>query len=253
MQIPPIIGHRGAAETAPENTLVSLRQALAEGARMAEIDVRLSSDGIPILLHDDTLDRTTPAHGPADQWTAAALGTLDAGFWKDDRFIGEPIPTLSEVIQLCADLGLALNIEIKPNPGQDEQTAWAIADLLTAQWPDSLPWPLVSSFSIASLMALRRVAPHLPRGILFGHRPAHWQEIVAQTGARTLHLWDRAESPESVSILAHAGLPILIYTVNDAAAARRWLDSGARAVITDCPGQLLRNLEADKPAQKTAR
>jgi glycerophosphoryl diester phosphodiesterase len=253
VHIPPIIGHRGAADTAPENTLASLRQAFAEGARMVEIDVRLSSDGIPILLHDDTLDRTTGAHGPADQWTAEALGALDAGFWKADRFFGEPIPALSEVILLCTDLGLMLNIEIKPNPGQDEQTAWAIADLLTAQWPDSLPWPLVSSFSVASLVALRRVAPHLPRGLLFGHRPAHWREIVEQTGARTLHLWDRAESPESVAILAHTGLPILIYTVNDVVAARRWLDSGARAVITDCPGQLLRDLETDRPMHQTAR
>jgi glycerophosphoryl diester phosphodiesterase len=249
VRIPQIIGHRGAAETAPENTLLSLRQAFADGACMVEIDVRLSADGIPVLLHDDTLDRTTSGSGPAGEWTAKALGALDAGLWKGPHFRGEPIPTLGEVIQLCMDLGLGLNIEIKPNPGQDEATAWVVADLLTAQWPDTLAWPLISSFRPASLMVLRRVAPHLPRGILFGHRPADWQDLVEQTEAVTLHLWEYAETPESVAALADGDQAIVMYTVNSVEAARRWLDAGATAVITDAPGRILRDLKTAVPSR----
>lgn len=253
VHIPLVIGHRGAADAAPENTLASLRQAFAEGARMVEIDVRLSQDGIPILLHDDTLERTTPAQGPAAQWNAKALGALDAGSWKDERFTGEPIPTLSEVISLCADLGLGLNIEIKPNPGQDEETAWSIADVLSAQWPDTLAWPLISSFRLSSLMAIRNVAPHLPRGILFAYRPENWMEIVTLLEARSIHLWAQAETFESVSAIASEDRSILIYTVNNSFAARNWLDSGAAAVITDCPGQILQDFASQTAPARSSR
>jgi glycerophosphoryl diester phosphodiesterase len=246
--VPCVIGHRGAAGSAPENTLASLRQAHAEGAGMVEIDVRLSADGVPVLLHDATLDRTTSATGSAMRWTAQAMGRLDAGSWKHPRFRGEAVPTLCDVITLCTDLGLGLNIEIKPNHGQASETAMAIADVLRTRWPDTLALPLVSSFELASLVTLRDAAPELRRGLLFEHRPSNWKEIATLAGAWSVHLWERAETPESVAALAGDGFLILIYTVNDPAAARRWLEAGASAVITDCPGRILRSLCDGAPA-----
>ena len=250
LHLPAVIGHRGAAEIAPENTLSSLRLAHSEGSRMVEIDVRLSADGVPILLHDATLDRTTSGQGFVTEWTANALHALDAGSWKSQHFLGESVPTLHDVITLCMELDLELNIEIKPNDQQDSQTARAIAAVLQASWPDTLALPLISSFSLSSLITMRDEAAFLPRGILFERRPDNWKELAHSVGAKSIHLWERTETPESIADIASDDFLILVYTVNDIAAAKIWLDSGANAVISDCPGRILQNLTTHQTVDK---
>src|SRR6185437_12837650 len=112
--LPSVIGHRGAASSAPENTLGGMRRAHALGIRWVEFDVRLSGDGHCILLHDDAVDRTTDGTGEAAALDFAALRRLDAGSWFSPDFAGERIPTLEETVALLGVLGLGANVEIKP-------------------------------------------------------------------------------------------------------------------------------------------
>jgi glycerophosphoryl diester phosphodiesterase len=161
--IPRIIGHRGAAAAAPENTLAGIARAHALGCRWVELDAKLSYDRIALLMHDDRLERTTDGSGLFADRTAAELRRLDAGRWKAPEFAGEPIPTLAEAIGLMERLGMGANIEIKACPGREVETGSRVAAELRLLWPRGHGL-LVSSFSAASLEAARAAAPELPRG-----------------------------------------------------------------------------------------
>lgn len=228
-----IIGHRGAAAEAPENTLAAIRQADLSGARWVELDVKLTRDGAPILFHDDRLERTSDGTGPVRERTLDELRGLDAGGWFDRRFTGEPIPTLEEALDLCLDLGLGLNLEIKPCPGRERETAEVALATLSRQWPAAAPPPLISSFSESSLRVAQHFAPDLPRGFLATSLPREWERRAKNLGCTSVNLgWQRLTRAEVDAVRA-AGFTVLVYTVNDVERARRLLAWGVRAVFTD--------------------
>ncbi len=130
-----VIGHRGAAARAPENTLAGLRKAHELGAGWVEFDVMLSSDGVPILIHDETLERTTSGSGRVDRHSAAEIQALDAGSWFDPAFRDERVPTLSEAVAVLLELNLGANVEIKPSTGYAQRTGEVVAALLQRTWP----------------------------------------------------------------------------------------------------------------------
>src|SRR5579859_6338194 len=107
---PAIIGHRGAAGLAPENTLAAIRAAAAAGARWVELDVQLTRDGVPVLLHDSTLERTTDGEGKVGDADLDALRRVDAGSWFAPRFLGQRVPTLAEAVAELGQLGLGANL-----------------------------------------------------------------------------------------------------------------------------------------------
>jgi glycerophosphoryl diester phosphodiesterase len=162
--LPPVIGHRGAAAAAPENTLASLRKAHELGARWVEFDVKLSRDRRPILAHDERLNRTTNGRGRFADQTLAEIAKLDAGSWFGPAFAGERVPTFEDALALCGELGLGVNVEIKPCPGRERETARVVAETLLDHWPATRPTPLISSFAPACLLIAREVAPEVPRG-----------------------------------------------------------------------------------------
>ena len=179
------IAHRGAGKLAPENTLAAFRVGAAHGYRAFECDVKLSADGVPFLLHDATLQRTTPAQGTAGERAWSELSRLDAGSWHSRAYAGEPIPNFEAIARYCLRNGFALNIEIKPTPGQEAETGRVVAREAQRLWaadPRSagLP-PLLSSFSPDSLQGALESSPtELPRALLLDsltprlvrHRPA---------------------------------------------------------------------------------
>src|SRR5258706_613971 len=165
LQLPPVIGHRGAAAYAPENTLAGLRRAKALGSAWVEFDVRLTGDGAPVLCHDPRLDRTTSGSGLVSAKTLAAIRECDAGSWFDPYFAGERVPSLDEGLLLAAELDLGANIEIKSDRGRGYATAAAVATTLQ-QLGGRAPAVLVSSFLPAALAGLRGLGPHVPRGAL---------------------------------------------------------------------------------------
>lgn len=230
---PTWVAHRGAGKLAPENTLAAFRLGAQHGFRMYECDVKLSADGVPFLLHDATLERTTSGSGTASDLPWSALSQLDAGSWHSRAYAGEPLPTLQALARHCIAHGHLLNIEIKPTPGDETNTGRVVAEHAALLWRDEAVPPLLTSFQPASLIAARAAAPQLPRGLLLGEwrddAPAfaHEQQcaaIVCQWG-----LW----SAERVAVVKALGLRALSYTVNDPEVARQQLALGVTGIITD--------------------
>ncbi|CCG41620.1 glycerophosphodiester phosphodiesterase [Magnetospirillum molischianum] len=233
--VPPQIGHRGAAGLAPENTLAALRAAARAGAAMVEIDVRLSADGRPVLFHDDDLDRTTNGTGPVAALTRAALAMLDAGSWFGPAFAGEPIPTLEQALTLCLELGLAVNIEIKPAAGYEVETARVALSVAASLWPDDRPPPLVTSFSSEALKTAREIVPDWSRGLLVGAVPSDWHAQTQELGCAVL-VADQAELDRSIiGAIGAAGMTLLVYTLNDRERMRMLWRDGIAAICTDYP------------------
>src|SRR5262249_10835305 len=146
LDLPKVIGHRGACAYAPENTLASIRKAAALGARWVEFDVRLTREGDLVLMHDGDVKRTTDGHGRVLQLSVPELQALDAGAWFGGAYGGERVPSLAEAIALLGELGLGANIEIKTDAFEASATAEALARILADHWPRSSLAPLVSSF-----------------------------------------------------------------------------------------------------------
>ncbi len=236
--LPRLIGHRGAAAYAPENTLASIRKAAALGARWVEFDVRLTRDGALVLLHDDTLGRTAGHPARLRDVEAAALAALDAGAWFGKAFAGERVPTLRAAIATLAELRLGANIEIKAVPGDAAATARALAVLLDEAWPATLPPPLVSSFEIEALAAIQEAAPHWPRGLLLKRLEGDWRGLLDRLDAATLNLDHKPLTAASVAAACAAGRPVLCYTVNDPARARALFDWGVTGIFSDRPDLL---------------
>ena len=227
------IAHRGAGKLAPENTLAAFRLGAQHGYRAFECDVKLSRDGVPFLLHDDTLDRTSSGHGDAGAKPWAALSQLDAGAWHSRAHAGEALPSFAAIAAYCLCNRHALNIEIKPSPGRERETGEVIARDAAQRWAGQAVPPLLSSFKPEALEGAMAGAPALPRALLLDELWPGWferaQALACVAIVANYRLFDRA----LVERLHGAGLRALAYTVNDEAAARELLDFGLDGLITD--------------------
>lgn len=236
--MPPVIGHRGAAARAPENTLGGLRRARSLGCSWVEFDIRLTADGVLVLCHDAMLDRTTNGGGAVSAQPFATIREVDAGAWFGPEYAGEKIPTLEEVLLLAVELGLSANIEIKADPGREYATAAAVAAVLgrrgTGDWP-----VLVSSFLLPSLSVMQELAPGIPRGVLFRLIPRDWLGIARRLGCAVVGADHRRLTRRQVAEIRAAGYPCAAYTVNDARRARQLYQWGVTSVFSDAPDILL--------------
>jgi glycerophosphoryl diester phosphodiesterase len=235
------IAHRGAGKLAPENTLAAFRLGASHGYRMFECDVKLSSDGVPFLLHDDTLTRTTnaadklgidsSATGGDHPW--GTLAQLDAGSWHSRSFAGEPLPTFEAIARYCLRNAYFLNIEIKPTPGLERHTGDVVARHAARLWQNASVPPLLTSFQVPALEAAMAAQPDLPRGLLLDALWPGWLETAQRLGCVAIicdHvLWDSI----SLTQAKNSGFKTLSYTVNDEATARRLLGLGLDGIITD--------------------
>ena len=230
---PAFVAHRGAGLLAPENTLAAMRAGFDFGYRMFEFDVKLSGDGVAMLMHDAVVDRTTNGSGRVAGMNWGELARLDAGSWQSPRLAGEPIPTLARVARWIRANDCLANIEIKPCPGRKAETGAAAAIEASLLWRDAGVPPLLSSFSEEALEAARRVAPALPRALLVGKLPDDWLDRCRALDCVAL---DSSYKSLDASVIARAraaGLRVLGYTINDPAMARQLRGQGLDCVITD--------------------
>jgi glycerophosphoryl diester phosphodiesterase len=243
LKLPPVIGHRGAAARAPENTLAGLRRAKALGCAWVEFDVRLTADGALVLCHDAALDRTTDCAGLVAGQSLAMIRQADAGSWFNPSFVGERVPTLEEALALAAEIHLGVNIEIKADAGREYATAAAFANAVN-RFGLAPPF-FVSSFLPAAVAALRDLAPQTRRGILFRSVPRGWAEIVRRLGCVVIGVDHRGLRPRRVAEIRAAGYPVAAYTVNDPARARLLFAWGVTSVFSDMPDMILQASAVD--------
>jgi glycerophosphoryl diester phosphodiesterase len=270
MQLPRLIAHRGDKRYAPENTLAAFRQAKAKGATWIEFDATLTKNAADpvVVFHDDTVGRTTDLPNRSlTEVSFAELRAADAGKWFSYSFAGEKVPTLTQTIGLCDQLGLGMNIEIKvtgngltdtPEPFDNalaQETARRVVEDVNAARGGNWDNILLSSFSTAALLKVMELAPEAPRGYLLhqlwpedGYDPnlpelrrhlqllkpysVHFNQSLLSSHERYMRL--------RATITAELGreAPILAYTVNEGARAHMLLDWGVAALFTDAPGDL---------------
>lgn len=232
------LAHRGAGPLAPENTLAALRVGAGHGWRAFECDVKLSSDGLPFLLHDDTFDRTTDAAGSAVELSWSDIARLDAGSWHSRAYAGEPPASLEAVAAYCLRNGLTLNLELKPVPGDEARTGRIVAQTVRHLWAAAVhtgqsPWPLLSSFSPAALATAHSAVPELPRALLLDELWTDWLAVAERLDCVAIVLNHKLIDAELMQQLRDEELRVLAYTVNDPADARRLIDLGIDSLISD--------------------
>ncbi len=236
--LPRIVGHRGAAGLAPENTLEGLAAAARLGARAVEFDAKLSADGVCVLIHDDMLDRTTDGRGPVAAAPWRAIRKLDAGGWFGPDWRASRVPTLAQALDLARAHDLQCDIEIKPSAGREVETALAVVAEVTRCWPARRRKPLMTSFSRLALAAARGAAPRLPRGLNVWEHPDDWAAAARDLDCGWVICADRFMTRAWAGAIRKAGFALGVFTVNDprrAATLWRW---GVGAVVTDRPDLL---------------
>jgi glycerophosphoryl diester phosphodiesterase len=231
---PHLIAHRGGGSIAPENTIAGLKAALQHGYCAVEFDVMLAADGVPVLMHDESLGRTVAGAGPVSLHTSAALTGMDAGAWLHPRFAGEPVPLYRTALDFCIQHGLWMNVEIKPATGMERETGTAVARL-TRDWlgETARGQVLFSSFSPVALEAARAAAPAIARGWLLNALPVHWPQDLHRLQASSLHLDHRLLDAELAAQVLALGYGLFCYTVNAPSELRRLSALGVDAICTD--------------------
>ena len=228
---PRIIAHRGGGAFAPENTLGAIRLGASLGFKGVEFDVMLAGDGTPVLMHDETLGRTTNGRGAVAETPYAVLAKLNAGN-------GEPVPTFEQAAKLCRKLGLWANVEIKPAKGYEGATGEAVATMTSALWRGAEVPPLLSSFSREALSRAREAAPSLPRGLLVEKIPPDWQPRMRELQCDALHCNHKHLAHATAAQVRAAGYGLLVYTVNEPADAQRLSGWGVDCIVTDALDRL---------------
>ena len=233
------IGHRGASAECPENTLVSFRRALEQGAQMIECDLQLTADGEVVIFHDWTLERTTDGAGEVRTRELSYLRTLDAGSWKAGRFAGEPVPTLSETLETVLP-SARLNLELKCRGPAEEADRLAQSAVAAVGSRDAFDRVIFSSFDAATLRAVRRASPAARIGVLWIFAPFDDAfELAGELGAAALHPRAEATTAAVVGEAHRRGLSVNVWTVNDPAAMLELAGIGVDGLISDHPERLL--------------
>ncbi len=241
--MPAIVAHRGASGHAPENTLAAIELAAQAGATWIEIDVNVSRDGVPVLHHDDGLERCTNGTGLVIEHDLLELQKLDSGSWFHRDFEGEPVATLQQCLDLCDALSLGINLEIKPCSGWEVPTTTCIAEVLN-RGEYAIPL-LISSFSHLALVEARKQLAHIPRSALFLVAPPDWQSLTKQTEASNIHLHANSLlTAQAVESFHQQGLGVYCYTVNTTELADDIFQRGVDGIFTNYPATLLQHLDS---------
>lgn len=236
---PGLIAHRCGGALAPENTLAGLGIAARLGCVAVEFDVMLSADGVPLLIHDESLDRTARVPGRVAEMPAAALLATDVGRVFHPAFRGETIPHLSDALACCRALGLAANLEIKPAAGVESETGRVVGELLASMASAERPVLLLSSFSADALRIAAGCVPDIPRAFLVEALDDSSIETALALGCQSVNLSRQGLSAAHVAAIRKAGLRCLVYTVNGADEARQFAAWGVDGVFSDRPDLLL--------------
>ncbi|MBF0246725.1 MAG: glycerophosphodiester phosphodiesterase [Alphaproteobacteria bacterium] len=228
-----VVGHRGAAAVAPENTLAGLRAAAASGVRWVEVDAQSCADGGLFLMHDDDVSRTTDGRGLVWRMSSTKL--------RECRVGGAPVPSLSEAMKEARALGLGVNVEIKTpafaEPERVARTGRAVARLLS-EYADGVR-VLASGFDQGALAAARAASPDLPLAWNVDAIPGDWRDVVDRLGACAVHCLDAPGNHGVIPAVLASGHGVGVYTVNDLNRARALWAMGVWSVFADDPGALV--------------
>ena len=236
---PLVIAHRGASVDAPENTIAAFELAIAHGADGIELDVQLSRDDQPVVIHDFTLERTTDGGGPVRDRTVRELKRLDAGGWHGRQFQGQRIQTLPEVLERFRDR-TRFWIELKGSAGRSRGIEEKVVSMIEVY--DVLHQALVLSFDREVLDQISRLNPEVQLGVLAADR-ATGGLIRSETPVCAICPAAHLVTEHGVGEIRQAGLDCYVWTVNEPAQMDRLVEWGVSGIITDRPGLLRTRLD----------
>ncbi|MDA0336645.1 MAG: glycerophosphodiester phosphodiesterase family protein [bacterium] len=234
------VAHRGASGSglAPENTLAAFERAIQLGVDAVELDVRASRDGVLVVMHDPTIDRTTDREGPVAELTFAQLREADAGAWFGSQFVGQQIPTLQEALDLLRHRALAV-VEIKAD--------WLAEHVLkVAHEVDVVDQIIIQSFSPETVRRSNAVDPSVPTALLLGKLPTSPARMrarrvareVLEVGANILNVWHAALTPPFFEEMRKRGVTVWTWTVDEQAVLRDVIQMGVQGIISNYPDRL---------------
>lgn len=230
----PLVAHRGATNVTPENTLVSVRKTAKLGATWIETDVRLTADMKLVMIHDETVDRTSNGSGTVLSKTLAEIQQLDCGGWFADEFKGEIAPSLDEYLDCILECGLNLQLEVKEVPGLERELVEQVAKVLERKWPMGKQGLYISAFSERCLRYAAELMPDIPRCMALVAAPSDPIALMKEVGADILHIQDMPfNSKARYDVLKASGIEFAIATVNDVDRALELLEWGAQSVLSD--------------------
>jgi glycerophosphoryl diester phosphodiesterase len=236
-----IIGHRGASAYYPENTMSAFRAAYEMGAEMIELDILLSKDGVPVVIHDESLERTTNGAGKVMEYTYKELSKLDAGSWFGDEHTGERIPSLEEVLQFAKGK-VAVNIEIKTEVVSNdlregiEEKAYEIVKKYDMQ-----EYVLFSSFDYRAIAHLKELDVNIAVALLYEKQQSNDKdpkELVENYNADAFNCSYRQFSKKWAEVTSEAGIPVFVYTVNNRRRMKKMIKRGVNGIFSDKPDVL---------------
>jgi glycerophosphoryl diester phosphodiesterase len=229
------IAHRGASALAPENTIAAFEKAVELGADVIELDLHMSQDGELVVIHDDTLDRTTDGSGPVRERSLGELMRLDAGRWFGEGFAGQRIPRLDEVLdRFAGKVPLALEIKAGSTffPGIEEKVISALRERA------AIDHAAVASFDHYALRRLKEIEPTIRTAALLVGRPVSLSALAGPAKADGLALEASFVTKTEVEACRAAGLQLVVWVVNDPAQMRHFIRLGVDGIITDRPDLL---------------
>jgi glycerophosphoryl diester phosphodiesterase len=230
---PLVVGHRGAMTYVPENTIASFERGVQLGADVVELDLHLTSDGVPVVIHDDTLDRTTDGHGAVARTSLAEIRALDAGAWFAAEYAGARVPTLDEALEWSRSRQVPLAIELKGFPRPDPLLAERVVEALHRH--AATERGVVISFDHPTLTRIRALAPQVRCGALYVGRPADGPALARAAGADMLLPQWRYLMAEDVVAAHAANLTVQPWESSDLQALRSLVAMGVDGVTSNSP------------------
>ncbi len=230
-----IVGHRGAAALAPENTLAGIEKAADLGCQWIETDTHLSADNVPVIFHDQTIDRCTNGSGKVEELLLQDLKKLDAGHWFNPEFVGESIPTLKELFVLCQARGIGVNLELKIYNELTISTLVEQVKNIVQELKFDEQQLLLSSFSLEAVRECRRVLPQVRAGYITEDASLAYLEDLRSLGVYSVHVDHKILTQAMAQTIVEEGYELNIWTLNDPSKAKQFDELGVTHIITDDP------------------
>ena len=230
-----VTAHRGVSSLAPENTLAAFIKAAELGCEWIELDVQLSEDEIPVVIHDKSVERCTNGKGIVSKMTLHELQALDAGSWFDRTFCEETIPSLKEALQLAQEQGLKVNIELKLYPEDNIALLCKKVIQVITELQIDTSQILFSSFEHQALSIMQTKLPQVRRGQLWKQIPDNALAMLEEINAYSVHCNYRYLNAQQAQLVKQAGYQLYCYTANDPQQVKEYWGWGVDMMISDQP------------------
>lgn len=239
-----IFAHRGASGNYPENTIAAFKEAARLPVYGVEFDVHMTADGELVVIHDESIDRTSDGTGYMKDLSLAELKEYDFGSWFSSEFQGETIPTLAEVLDVFDSTGHRLNIELKSDIFSYEGMVAKVLDLIAERQMDSRV--IISSFDHSAIRTVKQLKPQIETAALFMEVLVHPLDYLQKIPADALHILFPAAIRPSMAEVINSGLPVRTFTVNDETYATMLKKAGVQSIFTDYPEKMHCLLSSNK-------